>query len=142
MIIKYSKTSDATTTYQLALGPGWTELCTLDGETYVHVPDGDQIVDPPAEIAASIEVVTLDDALRNRIITTSDHCLLIDERMRQKIREVYDLETELKYARIGVGAAMGMYQPPQEEVSGMMAFGAHVEAVRQWGRDERAKLGL
>lgn len=142
MIIKYTKTTDSTTTYQLALIDGWTELCTLDGDTYVHVPDTDQIVDPPAEIAASIEVVVLDDSTRNRIITTSDHCMLIDERMRQKIRDVYDLETELKYARIGVGAAMGMYQPTQDEVAGMMAFGAHVEAVRQWGRDERAKLGL
>jgi hypothetical protein len=62
--------------------------------------------------------------------------------MRAMIRDAYPLEDELKYARIGVGAAMGMYQPTSDEVQGMTVFGAHVESVRQWGRDQRAALGL
>lgn len=143
-IISYKKAYDATTTYQLALPDDATELCTLDGITYVSLPTGTKLhPDQPTEIAASIQnKVVVDAALREAIIQASAHCQLIDERMRQKIRDLYDLETELKYARIGVGAAMGMYQPTNDEIAGMDAFGHHVEAVRQWGRDERAKLGL
>ena len=38
--------------------------------------------------------------------------------------------------------AAGMYQPTPAELGEMQAFGEFVEAVRQWGRAERAKLGL
>lgn len=119
-----------------------TELCTLDGLTYVSIPDGAVLPSQPAEIAASIQTVTLDAATRAAIISASPHCKLIDERMRDQIRGAYPLEDELKFARIGVGAAMGMYVPTSDELQAMTVFGAHVEAVRQWGRDERAKLGL
>lgn len=141
-IVSYKKAYDATTTYLLAAPDGATELCTLHGTTYVALPDGVVLPQQPPQIAASIQAITPDAALREAIIAASPHCQLIDERMRTKIRDAYDLETELKYARIGVGAAMGMYQPTPEEIAGMGAFGAHVEAVRQWGRAERAKLGL
>jgi hypothetical protein len=48
------------------------------------------------------------------------------------------------FARIGVGADHGHVQP---NTSGELArnagvFGEFVESVRQWGRTERAKLGL
>ena len=46
------------------------------------------------------------------------------------------------FARIGVGAATGMYQPTPDEMQEMTVFGEFVESVRQWGRAERAKLGL
>jgi len=148
-IVSYRKASDAYTTYQLALPPDPTtgqalgqELCEIAGITYVSLPTGAVLPAQSAPIAASVQTVILDAALRAAIIAASPHCALIDERMRAAIRDAYPLEDELKYARIGVGAAMGMYQPTPEEVAGMAAFGAHVESVRQWGRDERAKLGL
>jgi len=96
----------------------------------------------PAEITASIAVVVPDAALRAQIIAASPHCRLIDERMKAMIRDAYAMEDELKFARIGVGAAMGMYQPTSDEVQAMTVFGEHVEGVRQWGRDQRAALGL
>lgn len=86
--------------------------------------------------------MALDAETRAAIIAASPHCKLIDERMRGQIRSAYPLEDELKFARIGVGAAMGMYVPTSDEVQAMTVFGVHVEGVRQWGRDERAKLGL
>jgi predicted signal transduction protein with EAL and GGDEF domain len=141
-IISYQKAYDATTTYQLTLPDGATELCEIAGMTYIVLPDGAMLPPQAEQIDASVSVVTLDAALRTAIIAASPHCALIDERMHTKIRDVYQLEDELKYARIGVGAAMGMYQPTADEVAGMIAFGTHVETVRQWGRDERAKLGL
>jgi len=62
--------------------------------------------------------------------------------MIQKIRAQYSIDDEMYFARIGVGAANGMYTPTAGEMADMQAFGQFVEGVRQWGREERAKLGL
>lgn len=143
-IIAYRKAHDAYTTYKLATPPdvACPELCTLEDVTYVSLPDGAALPPQPAQIAASVEVVTPDAALRAQIIAASTQCQLIDEQMRDQIRATYPLEDELKFARIGVGAAMGMYSPTSDEVQGMTVFGEFVEGVRQWGRDQRAALGL
>lgn len=141
-IVSYQKASDATTTYHLAMPDGATELCTINGTTYVTIPDGAKLPEQPKQIAASVKPVAMDAALKAAIVAASHHCQLIDERMREKIRITYDLETELKYARIGIGAAHNLYVPTQAEFAEIAAFGAFVETVRQWGRDERAKLGL
>ena len=141
-IISYQKAYDATTTYQLTPPDGAVDLCEIARVTYVSLPTGAVLPPQAAQIAASVQTVTPDAVLRAQIIAASPHCQLIDERMRAMIRDAYPLEDELKYARIGVGAAMGMYQPTSDEVQGMTVFGAHVESVRQWGRDQRAALGL
>lgn len=143
-IIAYRKASDVYTTYKLATPPDVAspELCTLDGITYVSLPDGVTLPEQPAQIADSVAVVVPDAALRAQIIAASTQCQLIDTQMRDQIRAAYPLEDELKFARIGVGAAMGMYSPTSDEVQGMTVFGEFVEGIRQWGRAERAKLGL
>lgn len=110
--------------------------------TYVSLPDGAVLPAQADQIAASVQAVTPDATLRAQIVAASPHCQLIDERMRDTIRMQYTMEDELKFARIGVGAAMGMYQPSSDEIQGMTVFGEFVEGVRQWGRSERAKLGL
>ncbi len=141
-IIRYRKHTDATTTYQIALPDGAVELCELDGLTYASLPDG---VDPPPaakEIAASIEDVALDAVLRERIKSASPHCHLIGARQIEQIRAAYTIDDEMYFARIGVGAATGLYTPTAEEMQEMTAFGEFVEGVRQWARAERAKLGL
>ena len=43
---------------------------------------------------------------------------------------------------IGVGVALGAYTFEPGEQESLLAFGAHVEGVRQWGRLEREKIGL
>lgn len=144
-IYQYQRVITPITTYQISLPdvePPCQELATIDGVTYVFVPTGAVLPAQHAEISASVALVTLTDELRAQIIAASPHCALIDERMRQQIRDAYPLEDELKFARIGVGAAMGMYSPTSDEVQGMTVFGEFVEGVRQWGRAERAKLGL
>lgn len=117
-----------------------TELCELDGVTFVAVPAGVTLPDQPTEI--TLEAVTLTPELRDQIKAASVHCTLIAERMELRIRERYSLSDEAYFARIGVGAALGSYTFGPGEMEAMMAFGAHVEAARQWGRDERVKLGL
>lgn len=117
-----------------------TELCTLDGVTYVSLPDGVTLPDQPPEL--TIEPVALTPQLREAIKAASPHAQLIAERMETKIRAKYTLSDEQYFARIGVGAALGLYAFEPGEQDELLAFGAFVEGVRQWGRDERAKLGL
>jgi hypothetical protein len=141
-IVAYRKASDAYTTFTLATPEGCTELCTIDGVTYVSLPDGAALPEQPAEIAASVSAIQPDAVLKAAIMAASPHCQLIDQRMRDQIREAYTLEGELKFARIGVGASMGMYQPSQDEIQQMTVYGEFVQSIRAWGKTELAKLGL
>ena len=119
---------------------GAIELAELDGHAYVHVPDGATIPEQPSEIAW--QAVTPDPALLARIKAESRPVQLISQAMIDKIRASYSADDEMFFARIGVGAATGMYQPTPDELQEMTVFGEFVESVRQWGRAERAKLGL
>jgi hypothetical protein len=67
---------------------------------------------------------------------------LIYERTEQQIRGRYSMSDEAKFARIGVGVALGVYTFEPGEQAELLAFGAYVEQCRQWSRDEKAKLGL
>ena len=149
-IVSYQKTSDAYATCDLhmpdvqdAEGEIYcTELGTIDGLTYVSVPDGVTLPAQLPQVAATLQTVTLAPELRAQLKAISPHCALIAERMVQKIRARFSIDDEMFFARIGAGAAAGMYQPTPGELAEMQAFGEFVEAVRQWGRAERAKLGL
>lgn len=110
--------------------------------TYVAVPEALALPEQPKEIVDSIEVVALADELRAAIKTASPHCRLITERIQDKIRATYTAEDEMYFARIGVGIALGEYTPQPGELDRLRAYGAHVEACRQWGRAQRALLGL
>lgn len=100
--------------------------------------------DQPAAIKASIALLPspLADALREEIKAASPHVRLISSRMIEQIRSVASIDDEMFFARIGVGAALNLYQPTVQETADMQNFGAFVEGVRTWGRAERAKLGL
>ena len=146
MIYAYTKVSTPYTIIQMALPYEMdsenqcTELCTLDGVTYVAVPDSVTLPDQPAEL--TITEATITPELRDQIKAASPHCRLITERMEMRISSKYSLSDEQYFARIGVGAALGAYTFAPGEQDELLAFGAYVEAARQWGRDERAKLGL
>lgn len=128
--------------YQLNAPEGSTELCTIDGVTYVSVPD-DDLPEQAAQISASIvNPVTLTTELREAIKAASPHCALIHERMEAKIRDKYSLSDEQYFSRIASGAALGLYTFETGEAEAIQAFGAYVESVRQWGREQRALLGL
>ena len=119
---------------------GAVELAEFDGHAYVHVPDGAVLPEQPVEIAW--QPVTPDAVLLARIKAESRPVQLIAQAMIEKIRSSYTIDDEMFFARIGVGAATGMYQPTPGELQEMAVFGEFVESVRQWGRAERAKLGL
>jgi len=150
-LIVYQKaiTRETTTALRLPLDPATnqqqgTELATLaDGRTVVCLPDG---ATPPTEqppaIAASIQPLVLTPELRAQIKASSPHLRLIDQRVIEKVRSAYSIDDEMYFARIGMGAANGLYQPTSDEFQAMTVFGEFVESVRQWARAERAKLGM
>ena len=147
--MRYRKVSDAYTTYQLQLPDSQgqddsihcTELATLpDGYTYVSVPDGVVLPAQPEQI--TVEPVELTPDLREALKAASAHCALIAQRIEEKIRARYTLNDEQYFARISSGAALGIYTLEPGEHDALVAFGEHVEACRQWGRSERARLGL
>jgi hypothetical protein len=134
ILIAYIKVVDAVTTYYLKLpeAPQGTqtgqELCTLaDGRTVVALFDGFALsTDQPAAIAASIEVLTPDAALKDQIKAASPHYRLINDRVRAKIEEKYSIGDEIKCLRTG----------------DTTDYIAYIEECRAWGRAEKSKIGL
>ena len=104
------------------------------------MPDGVVLPDQPTQI--TVEAVTLTPELRDALKAASAHCALITQRIEEKIRARYTLSDEQYFARIASGAALGIYALEPGEHDALVAFGEHVEACRQWGRSERARLGL
>ena len=88
-IVSYKKTSDAYTTYELRIPDAQgaegeiycTELGTIDGLTYVSVPDGVTLPEQLPQVAATLQTVTPTAELRAQLKAISPHCALIAERM-------------------------------------------------------------
>ena len=134
-IYKYQKITDQFTTYCL-VEPDYnlletedkiTELCTIDGITYVSVPDSIILPAQPEQI--TVEEVELTDELKESIKSASPHVQLINDRVVSKIREVYSLNDEIKMIRLS----------PSAEST---AYNEYVESCRDWGRVAKANLGL
>lgn len=128
-IVAYQKASDAYTVYSLTGIDGAVELCTLDGVTYVSIPDDGDLHDQPEEISASVEVITPNAELAARISDASPHVALIRTRVAEKIAQRYSITDEIKLLRT----------TPAVEFD---AYNAYVEDCRQWGRERKAELGL
>ncbi|MDD2664385.1 MAG: hypothetical protein PHD19_11595 [Dechloromonas sp.] len=141
-IIAYRKHITRDITRELRGPEGCIELATVDGVTYVFLPASATLGEQPAEIADSITEVTLDAVTRSAIKAASPHCRLIADRMQQRIRERYSLDDEMYFNRIGSAAALDLYQPTADELHDLSAFNAHIDDVRDWGRQQRAALGL
>lgn len=109
---------------------GSTELCTIDDVTYVSIPEGVAIdYDQPEEVLGTMEVVELDIEMHARVCTESTHVQLINQRVRDKIAELYPWHEEIKLTNEAPSPEHAMYRE-------------HVEHCRQWGRDQKAALGL
>jgi hypothetical protein len=135
-IISYRKHIDALTTRELRLPEDAAhqrigqELATIDGLTYVSLPDGATLpAEQPAEIAASVATVTLTAALRDAIANASPLVRLIRTNVSEKIAAQYSTGDEIKLLRTA----------PSAEFE---AYNAYAEDCRAWGRAEKAKLGL
>ncbi len=149
MLVKYKKYSTPYTTYTLNIplddngNPKGVEHCTLeDGYTYVGFYDVAELPEQPEEIFSSIELAELTPELKEKIKSLSPHCKLIAERVQQRLRSKFSLDDELYLNRIHSGSLAGMYQLQSGEQDMIIAFAQWVEECRQWGRNEREKLGI
>lgn len=102
-----------------------------DGRTVAVVYDGFTLPkEQPEEIEKSIkELKTISDTLHEEICEKSSAVQLINQRIVEMIRSKYSLNDEIKALRLA---------PSQET----QEWNAWVEECRDWGRAERAKLGL
>ena len=134
-IISYTKVIDAVTTKQLDVSgiEGAVELCEIKGVTYVSVPDAVKVEEKVAAQDAAIEAKTpvVDEKLKAEIRDASYVVKFIKQQVRDKIREKYDLDDELKLLRLR-----------DKDATAWAAFEAYVEACRAWGEAEIQKLGI
>lgn len=128
-LIAYRKHITREITRELRAPEGAVELATVDGVTYVFLPDGAALGEQPLEIVDSIEEVVLDAVTRDAISEASPHVRLIRARVAERIAERYSITDEIKLLRTA----------PSAEFE---AYNAYVEDVRAWGREQRAALGL
>lgn len=111
---------------------GITEICEIDGLTYIAVPDGIK-VEVPIAIKDLKEAVISPD-LVTQIKLESPHIRLINKRVNEQIREKYPLEEELQILR-----CRGKDASANAEFA---IYDSYVETCRAWGKGEREKLGL
>lgn len=146
MIYKYQKITDEYTTYTLNepdLNESElkiTELCTIDGFTYVNVPDG--IILPEQNENIILEEVIMTDELKKQIKESSPHIKLSYKRLRDRIREKYSIDDELYLSRILHGSALGTYILQENEPEKISTYQTWVEECREIARLERVALGL
>lgn len=132
-IFKYQKFIDNVRTVEIVLPEGengqriGTELATIDGVTYVSIPDGVVLPAQPEEI--TVLPVTLTPELKAAISDASPHVRLIRQLVSEKIAERYTTGDEIKLIRTA----------PSAEFE---AYNTYAEDCRAWGREQKAILGL
>ena len=134
-IYKYQKTTDTFTTYTI-IEPDYeeeneqvTELCTIDGTTYISVPESLKLPEQPEQIF--LEAVTLTAEVQEKLKRASTHIGLINQRVQEKIRTQYSLEDELQILR-----------RRNEDVVKFSGYDVFIKECCIWGDDEKTKLGL
>ena len=132
-IYAYQKFIDADRTVEIRLPEEengqrlGTELATVDGTTYVSIPNGASLPEQPEEI--TVELVTLTPELKASISDASPFVRMIRQMVSDKIAERYSTGDEIKLIRTA----------PSAEFE---AYNAYAEDCRAWGREQRAALGL
>ena len=125
-IYSYQKVTDEYTTYT-AVDNGEEdkriiELCTIDRDTYISVPDDLVLPKQPKQI--TLKPVILTAILKEKIKKASLHVQLIRKRVKGKIREKYKLEDELKIIRNKInGKELAKYDKYNEYVEGCITKG-------------------
>ena len=134
-IMSYKKLTDKYTTYTV-VKPDYqegdkriTELCTIDGTTYISVPDDVSLSDQPNKITL-IDVV-LTDELKEKIKKASPHMQLINQRVRNKIAEKYSVNDEITALR----------KKDNDKVK-FDKYNAYADECCAWGDTEKDKLGV
>jgi len=132
-IVRYQKFIDAERTVEVVLPEDENgqrvgmELATVDGATYVSLPDSAKLPEQPIEI--KVESVKLTPELKTVIEDASPFVRMIRQMVSDMIADRYSVGDEIKLIRTA----------PSAEFE---AYNAYAEECRAWGRAEKAKLGL
>lgn len=132
-IVSYQKFIDAQRTVEIKLpeaGNGeriGSELATIDGVTYVSLPEGAVLPTQPEEI--TVTPVTLTPELKLAISDASPFVRMIRQMVAEKIAARYSVTDEIKLIRTAPSAEFEVYN-------------AYAEECRDWGREQKAELGL
>lgn len=103
------------------------ELATVEGITYVAIPDGIELPEQPPEI--DVEVVILDDHEKKLICAISPLVKIINDEVKNNIAEKYSIADEIKLLRTQPSEAFDEYN-------------TFVESCRAIGKSKKALLGL
>lgn len=103
------------------------ELATIDGVTYVAIPEGIELPAQPSEITVSPVTLTADQ--KSAIAAASPLVRLINQQVKESIASKYSIEDEIKLIRTQPSAAF-------------TAYNDYVESCRSLGRSKKAALGL
>jgi len=123
-LYKYRKIADAITTYCL-IEPDYNllktkervqELATIDGWTYVSVPDSIILPEQPPQIYL--------------VETEVPQVALINEQVVERIRRKYSINDEIKMLRVD----------PSKTTAEFVAYNNYAEECRVWGESEKTKL--
>lgn len=132
-IVSYQKFIDSERSVEIALPlsdgnqRAGQELATVEGITYVAIPDDAILPDQPQEITVS--TVTLTPELKAQISANSPSAQLINQLVVDKIAEKYSINDEIKLIRTQPSAQFDEYN-------------TYVESCRTWGKDQKIALGL
>lgn len=129
-IVSYQKFITKNITRQLNAPEGVTELCTIEGTTYVSIPGDTELpTEQPSEIVGSIQTVELTNELRELIYKHSSHVQLINQRVRQAIADKYSITDEIELLRSAPSAAFDEYN-------------IYADYCRAIGDEQKMALGL
>lgn len=132
-IYAYQKFIDADRTVEIVLPEDengqrlGAELATIDGVTYVSLPEGAVLPTQPEEI--TVTPVTLTPELKLAISDASPFVRMIRQMVAEKIAARYSVTDEIKLIRTA----------PSAEFE---AYNVYAEDCRAWGREQKAELGL
>ena len=104
-----------------------SELATIDGTTYVSLPDGAVLPAQPEEI--TVTPVELTPALKLAIKDACPFVRMICSMVAEKIAQRYSQSDEIKLLRTAPSAEFEAYND-------------YAESCRAWGREQKALLGL
>lgn len=149
-IISYQKFIDSQVTRELrqpvdadgnSVG---VELATIGVLTYVSLPDGYSLpAGQPAEIAASIQPVVLDDALRGTIKAASPHCELIKMRRKERIlASGYTPEDQLAFLHMASGSAAGLVELSAGQTAALITYAGVCQTADAWASAQYTALGI
>ena len=132
-IVSYQKFINSERTVEIALPLSESgqrigdELATIDGVTYVSLPDDAVLPTQPSEI--NVSLVTLTTEQKAAISAVSPLIKVINDQVRDSIASKYAITDELRLLRT---------QPSAD----FTAYNNSVESCRAEGRAKKAALGL